>query len=327
MRKVSLGIVGVSGVVGSKFLEVLEEKNIEFSNIKFFASSKSKGKKIKFKNKEIEIEELKEGVFLDLDYALFSAGKDVALKWGLIAEKEGCVVIDNSSAFRNEDDIALIVSEINFDDYHLSKRKIIANPNCSTIQSVVVLNEIGKMYEIEKVIYSTYQAVSGAGKMAIDDLNNGTTNYFPLDINKTCIPVIGKISEFNYTDEELKMVNETKKILHNNDLKVISSCIRVPVLNCHAVNIYLKCKEKIDLDMIKQKLSLSPSIVILDDNNLNLFPSSLIAKDNDLVYVGRIKKDLDDETAMMIYCVSDNLRKGAASNAVEILLKLISMDQ
>lgn len=327
MKKINLGIVGVSGVVGQKFIEVLEEYGLLFDKVKFFASSKSKGKIKKFQNREITIEELKEGVFKDLDYVLFSAGSNVSKKWGIIAENEGAIVIDNSSAFRNDDDIPLIVSEINMEDYYLSKRKIIANPNCSTIQCVVVLNELKKLYKIDSVIYTTYQAISGAGKRAIDDYLNDTSNYFPLNIKKTCIPLIGDILDNNYTQEEIKMINETKKILHDKTIKVSATCVRVPVLNSHAVSVIVKFKEKINIDDIKQKLSLSPSIVIMDDNNLNLFPSSIIANGNDLVYVGRLRIDLDNPNTLLFYCVSDNLRKGAASNAVQILSNLILKDQ
>ena len=327
MKKINLGIVGVSGVVGQKFIEVLEEYGLLFDKVKFFASSKSKGKIKKFQNREITIEELEEGVFKDLDYVLFSAGSNVSKKWGIIAENEGAIVIDNSSAFRNDDDIPLIVSEINMEDYYLSKRKIIANPNCSTIQCVVVLNELKKLYNIDSVIYTTYQAISGAGKRAIDDYLNDSSNYFPLNIKKTCIPLIGDILDNNYTQEEIKMINETKKILHDKTIKVSSTCVRVPVLNSHAVSVIVKFKEKINIDDIKQKLSLSPSIVIMDDNNLNLFPSSIIANGNDLVYVGRLRIDLDNPNTLLFYCVSDNLRKGAASNAVQILSNLILKDQ
>ena len=327
MKKINLGIVGVSGVVGQKFIEVLEEYGLLFDKVKFFASSKSKGKIIKFQTREITIEELEEGVFKDLDYVLFSAGSNVSKKWGIIAENEGAIVIDNSSAFRNDDDIPLIVSEINMEDYYLSKRKIIANPNCSTIQCVVVLNELKKLYNIDSVIYTTYQAISGAGKRAIDDYLNDSSNYFPLNIKKTCIPLIGDILDNNYTQEEIKMINETKKILHDKTIKVSATCVRVPVLNSHAVSVIVKFKEKINIDDIKQKLSLSPSIVIMDDNNLNLFPSSIIANGNDLVYVGRLRIDLDNPNTLLFYCVSDNLRKGAASNAVQILRNLILKDQ
>lgn len=324
--KNNLGIVGVSGVVGRKVLEVLEEYGLIFNKIKFFASSKSKGKIFKFQNKNIKIEELKEGCFLDLDYVIFSANSDVAKKWCIQAEKENCIVIDNSSAFRNDDDIPLIINSINIDDFKNSKRKIIANPNCSTIQSLIVLNEINKVNPLKKIIYSTYQSISGAGKRAIDDYYNENTNYFPFNIKKSCIPIIGNILENNYTSEEMKMINETKKILHNSNLEVTATCIRVPVLYCHGVNIYLECENILDLEKIKKQLAVCPQIVIMDNNQLNLFPNSLIAKNNDLVYVGRIRNDLNNPKAMWIYCVSDNLRIGAASNAVQILKSLILMD-
>ena len=317
----NLGIVGVSGVVGSKFLEVLKEYNLEFDNYRFFASSKSKGKVINYLGKEIVIEELKEGCFKGLDYVLFSAGSEVSKVYCLEAEKEGCIVIDNSSAFRNYEDIPLIVSEINMNDYYNSKRKIIANPNCSTIQCVVILNEINKVNKIKKVIYSTYQAVSGAGKKGVDDLLNIKKGFFPLDINNTCLPVIGDVLDNNYSSEEVKMIKETKKILNNPSLLVSATCVRVPILNSHAVSVYIELDNDVNLDLIKKELAKSSSIVIMDD--LGLYPSSLVANGNDLVFVGRMRVDLDNPKCMWFYCVSDNLRKGAASNAIQILKNII----
>lgn len=322
-----IGIVGVTGVVGNKFLLVLEEYGLIFDEIRLFASNKSKGKIIKFQNKDYFIDSLSEGCFKGLDYVLFSAGSKVSEKWCLEAEKEGCIVIDNSSAFRFYDDIPLIVSEINIDDFYSSNRRIIANPNCSTMQCIVVLDIINKINKLTKVYYSTYQAVSGAGKRAIDDLLNIKKGYFNIDINKTCIPIIGDILDNNYTNEEIKMIKETKKILKNNDLEVSATCVRVPVLNSHAVSVYIECKNDIDLDLIKKELAKSSSIVIMDDNDLGLYPNSIIANNNDLIYVGRIRKNLSNNKGMWFYCVSDNLRKGAASNAIQILRNLILKDQ
>ena len=320
-----LGIVGVTGVVGNKFLEVIDEYNLVFDEIRLFASKKSEGKIIKFQNKDYVINSLNEGCFLDLDYVLFSAGSKVSEKWCLEAEKEGCIVIDNSSAFRFIDDFPLIVSEVNMDDFYLSKRKIIANPNCSTMQCIVILDLINKINKLKKVYYSTYQAVSGAGKKGIDDLLNIKKGCFSLDINKTCIPIIGDILDNNYSNEEMKMIKETKKILKNNDLEVSATCVRVPILNSHAVSVYLECENDIDLDLIKKELAKSSSIVIMDD--LGLYPNSIIANNNDLIYVGRIRINLDNPKGMWFYCVSDNLRKGAASNAIQILRNLILKDQ
>ena len=249
-----LGIVGVTGVVGNKFLEVIDEYNLIFDEIRLFASKKSEGKIIKFQNKDYVINSLNEGCFFDLDYVLFSAGSKVSEKWCLEAEKEGCIVIDNSSAFRFFDDFPLIVSEVNMDDFYLSKRKIIANPNCSTMQCIVILDLINKINKLKKVYYSTYQAVSGAGKKGIDDLLNIKKGCFSLDINKTCIPIIGDVIDNNYSNEEMKMIKETKKILKNNDLEVSATCVRVPILNSHAVSVYLECENDIDLDLIKIEL-------------------------------------------------------------------------
>lgn len=327
MKKTNIGIIGVSGLVGRKVLEVLEEYGLLFNKVKFFASSKSIGKKVKFQNKEIEIEELKEGCFLTLDYALFCVNSDISKKWAIEAEKENCIVIDNSSAFRNDDDIPLIVSSINIADFNNSKRKIIANPNCSTIQSVIVLNEINKVNKINKIMYTTYQSISGAGKRAIDDYNNNTNEYFKLNIKNTCLPIIGNVLDNNYTSEEMKMILETKKILHNKQLIVNATCVRVPVLYCHGINVYVECEEVVDLEKIKKQLAISPQIVIMDDNQLDLYPSSIIALNNDLVYVGRMRIDINNPKAMLFYCVSDNLRIGAASNAIQILKYLLLKDQ
>ena len=326
MKKINLGIVGVSGVVGSKILEVLEEYGLLFNNVRFFASSKNKGKIVKFQNKEIEIEELNEDSFKGLDIVLFATPNEISSKYCLIAEKEGAIVIDNSSAFRLDKDIPLIVPSINMDSFYSSKRRIIANPNCSTIQSVIVLNEINKANKINRIIYTTYQSISGAGKKAMDDYLFDKNEYFNLNIKKTCIPLIGDLLDNNYSSEELKMINETKKIFNDDSLKIHATCIRVPVLYCHGVSIYIECENKVNLEEIKKQLAMSQNIVIIDDNQLNLYPSSLIAKDNDLVFVGRIRNDLDNKYALSLYCVSDNLRIGAASNVCMILRNLILKD-
>jgi aspartate-semialdehyde dehydrogenase len=326
MSNINLGIVGVSGVVGSKFVEVLEEYGMLFNKVKFFASKKSVGKKVRFHDKEIIIEELQKGCFKGLDYVLYSAGSDVASIWGLEAEKEGAIVIDNSSAFRNDKDIPLIVSEINIDDFYSSKRRIIANPNCSTIQSVLPLKPLSDKFGLKRVVYTTYQAVSGSGQKGVEDLRRCKEGckpeFYPYDISNTCIPEIDSFLDDGYTKEEMKMVNETRKILHLDNLPVSATCIRVPVESCHGVMIQVELEKEFTIEEVKEALKEQKGIILYDDPKNHIYPNSIVAKDNDAVYVGRIRKDLSCKNGLLLYCVADNIRKGAAANAVQIALAL-----
>ena len=313
-----IAIVGATGVVGNMFLKVLEEKEIK-ADYTLFASSKSKGKTIRFMDKDYEIQELTRDVIDNsYDYALFSAGGKIAKEYAPLFAKNGTIVIDNSSAFRMDESVPLVVPEVNIEDA-FSNLGIIANPNCSTIQAVVPLKIIDEKYKIKRVIYSTYQAVSGAGKTGIDDLNLNQTNKFKYHIKSNVIPQIDDFSENGYTKEEIKMINETRKILKHPKLRVTATCARVPILNSHAESINVETEYPINIDELKHYLSNAKGIIVSDDINNYIYPINTIANGTDEVYVGRIRKDYSVENGINFWCVADNIRKGAASNAIQIL--------
>lgn len=325
MKKYNIAIVGATGLVGSTFLEVLKEYNFPINNLRLLASKRSAGKIINYCGVDYIVEELNEDSFEDIEIALFSAGGDISLKYAKIATSKGAWVIDNSSAWRNDDEIPLIVPEVNFSDYKMNT--LIANPNCSTIQVMLPLKALDDKYGVNRVFYSTYQAVSGSGIKGVNDLNDclkGQTNsFYPYDISKTCIPQIDVVSDENYTKEEMKMVWETRKILHKPNLLVSATCIRVPISNSHGVSVMCELDKDFDLVELKTCLAEFVNIKVVDDLSSNLYPTSLLSNGNDYVYVGRIRKDLGSKNGVLFYCTADNIRKGAASNAVQIAMKLI----
>ena len=320
MKKYNIAILGATGLVGSTFLKVLEESDFLINELRLFASEKSKGKKVVFKTKEYTIQTVQEGAFKGIDYALFSAGANVSKQVAAQAIKEGAIVIDNSSAFRMDPKIPLVVPEVNLEDAF--QEKLIANPNCSTIQSVIPLSILDKEYGVLEVEYNTYQAVSGSGYKGIKALKDGS-NY-PYDIRKTCIPHIDVFNSDGYTKEEQKMIDETKKILHNQDLLVSATCVRVPVLNCHAVSMRVKLRKNPGVNEIKAIFANSDKVILLDNPEQMIYPTSIQANNTDLVYVGRIRQDKIDASSILLYCVADNIRKGAASNAIQIMKGLIN---
>ena len=317
-----IAIVGATGLVGQTFLEVLEEKQIH-ANYTLFASAKSEGKIIKFMNKEYEVQELTKDIPFDsYDYALFSAGSKIAKEYAPLFAKHGTIVIDNSSAFRMDKSVPLVVPEINFEDA-LDNLGIIANPNCSTIQAVLPLKAIDQKYKLKRVIYSTYQAVSGAGKLGIDDLLQDKVEKFPYHIKSNVIPQIDTFEENGYTKEELKMINETRKILKHPKLAITATCARVPILNSHSESINVETEYPFKIEDIKHYLNSFEGIIVTDDIKNNIYPLNTIANGTDNVYIGRIRRDYSVENGLNFWCVADNIRKGAASNAVQILEKLI----
>ncbi len=324
---ITCAIVGATGLVGSTFLKVLEEKKLPIDEYYLFASKKSKGKKVKFMDKEYIIEELTHEVpKRAFDYALFSAGGTISKEYAKEFVENGTTVIDNSSAFRMDEDVPLIVPEVNFDT--IGNAKLIANPNCSTIQAMLPLYVLNKYYGIKRVIYSTYQAVSGAGKKGIDDLIFTSYGYkedkFPHKIYNNCIPHIDSFEDNGYTKEELKMVNETRKILNLPNLPVTATCVRVPVINSHSESINIELEKDFDIELLKQQLATFPGIVVLDEPNLNIYPLNSFANNKDEVFLGRIRRDYSTKSGINIWVVADNIRKGAASNAIQILEKLLS---
>lgn len=323
---ITCAIVGATGLVGSTFLKVLEEKNLSIDEYYLFASSKSKGKKVTFMNKEYVVEELTEDVPKKaFTYALFSAGASISRAYAKKFNEYGTIVIDNSSYFRMNKDVPLVVPEINIKEAY--DKLLIANPNCSTIQAVVALYPLHKQYQIRRIVYSTYQAVSGAGINGINDLIETSLGKepkkFPYKIYNNCIPQIDDFLDNGYTKEEEKMINETRKILNDNTIDITATCVRVPVFNSHAESINVEFKREFDVDNLKQLLATSPGIAVMDDIQNKIYPLNTFATNKDEVFVGRIRKDYSLKNALNMWVVADNIRKGAALNAVQILEKLI----
>ena len=322
-----IAVVGCTGLVGRTALKVLEEKNFPNCTYTLFASSNSSGQKIDFMGTTYILQELTEKSFdSGFDYAIFCTKNPVSKKFAPIAASKGCVVIDNSSAFRMEPDIPLVVPEVNPEKI-FSNKGIIANPNCSTIQSVVPLKPLNDNYHIKRIVYSTYQAVSGAGREGILDLENGINGIppkkFPYPIFNNCLPHIDDFLDDGYTKEEHKMINETRKILDAPDLKITATTVRVPVRNCHCESINVEFEKDFDLYDVKILLQNFNGIILVDDPSKNYYP--LPTKDDgyDEVFVGRIRRDFTVKSGLNMWVVADNLRKGAASNAVQILEKLL----
>jgi len=330
MNKYKVALVGATGLVGRTALKVFEEKKLPVKEYVLFASAKSAGKKVKFLNKEYTIQLLDEHSFDDhFDYAIFCAGGEVSKNYARIAVSKGTIVIDNSSYYRMDKDVPLVVPEVNKEDIY-TNNGIIANPNCSTIQAVVALKPLDDKYKIKRIVYSTYQAVSGAGQKGVDDYNNTqkglNPSKFPHPIYNNCLPHIDVFQENGYTKEEMKMINETQKILHNNKLKITATTVRVPVLNSHSESINIEFKNDFDLEELKELLRKSPGIILEDDVNNNVYPLATKASGTDEVYVGRIRRDYSVKYGVNIWVVADNIRKGAASNAIQILEELIKKD-
>ncbi len=327
MKEYKLAIVGATGLVGRTAIKVLEEKKLPISEYAFFASEKSEGTIVTLFGKDYKVRKLTENSFDEgFDFAVFSAGGDVSKKFAPIAASKGCIVVDNSSAFRMEKDVPLVVPEVNPEDIEWNKG-IIANPNCSTIQAVVALKPLDEKYKIKRVVYSTYQAVSGAGKKGVEDLENTSKGLapkkFPHSIANNCLPQIDVFTENGYTKEEMKMINETRKILHKDDLRVTATTVRVPVINSHSESINIEFENSFDINDVKETLKHSPGIILQDDPASNLYPLATNASGHDEVYVGRIRRDESVENGINIWVVADNIRKGAASNAIQIVEKMI----
>lgn len=328
-KRLKVAIVGASGLVGRTVLKVLEEKDFASVQYVLFASHKSAKQKIDFLGCPYIIQELTSSSFDNgFDYAIFCAGGDVSRKYIPIAVEHGCIAIDNSSVYRMDDNVPLVVPEVNPEKLY-THHGIIANPNCSTIQAVVPLKPLDDKYHIKRIVYSTYQAVSGAGRAGIEDLENGMNGFepkkFPYPIFNNCLPHIDVFMEDGYTKEEHKMINETRKILDKPDLPITATAVRVPVLNCHSESINVEFENEIDLYDIKILLQNYPGIIVIDDIEKNFYPLATKADGCDEVFVGRIRRDFSVRYGINMWVVADNLRKGAASNAVQILEKLISI--
>ncbi|MBE7063599.1 MAG: aspartate-semialdehyde dehydrogenase [Clostridia bacterium] len=330
MKKYKIAVVGATGMVGRTFLNVLEEYKLPAESYTLFSSAKSAGSKLKFMGEEYTVQELTETSFDEgFDIALFSAGGSTSEKFAPIAAKHGCLVIDNSSAWRMDPEVPLVVPEVNPED--IKKHKgIIANPNCSTIQAMVALRPLQKAYGIKRIVYSTYQAVSGAGRAGWDDLENGmkgeAPKKFPYPIAGNCLPHIDVFLDNGYTKEEMKMVNETRKILGDDSLRITATTVRVPVFNGHSESINVELEKPFELQELVEVLKNAPGIVVQDDPANNVYPMPISATGHDETFVGRIRRDESVENGVNLWVVADNIRKGAASNAVQIARKFIELD-
>ena len=330
MKKYKLAIVGATGLVGRTALKVLEEKNLPNIEYTLFCSKKSAGCKFNFLGKEYISQKLNDYSFdEDFDFAIFSAGAEVSKHFAPIAASKKCIVIDNSSAFRMDDDVPLIVPEVNFQDV-MQHHNIIANPNCSTIQAVVVLKPLDDNFKIKRLVYSTYQSVSGAGKLGLQDLANTTLQNpllkFPHPIYDNCLPQIDTFFINKYTKEEMKLVNETRKILGHPNLPITATAVRVPVRNYHGESINIEFEKPCSVESATEILKNSPGVVVQDDIQNSVYPLASTSTGHNEVFVGRIRKDYSVKNGLNLWVVADNLRKGAATNAIQIMEKLIEME-
>ena len=327
-KKYKLALVGATGVVGRVARQVLEERKLPISEYVFFSSFKSAGSKIEFLGKEYIVRELKEDSFDEgFDFAIFSAGGETSKKYAPIAASKGCIVVDNSSAWRMDKDVPLIVPEVNSGEIKNNKG-IIANPNCSTIQAVVPLKVLDDKYKIKRIVYSTYQAVSGAGLKGIYDLEIGNEEGYKLQkfahpIINNCLPHIDVFLDNGYTKEEEKMINETRKILGRPDLKITATTVRVPVINSHSESINVEFENSFDLEELVNNLRNAKGIIVQDDIQNDIYPLATDATGHDEVFVGRIRRDFSVENGINLWVVADNIRKGAATNAIQIVEELI----
>lgn len=327
MKNFKIAIVGATGLVGRAVLQVLEEKKLPIESYGLFATKKSAGKTISILGKDYVVQELTESSFdSGFDFAIFAAGGETSKKYAPIAVKKGCIVVDNSSYFRMNDDVPLIVPEVNFKDVY-NHKGIISNPNCSTIQAMLPIKALDDKYKIKRIVFSTYQAVSGAGKNALCDLENTDGSKplkkFPHPIYNNCLPHIDSFLENGYTKEEMKMINETRKILNKPNLRITATTVRVPVSNSHSESINIEFEKNFEINDLKETLQSFPNLVLVDDPTSNLYPMPIDATGHDEVFVGRVRRDESVESGVNIWVVADNIRKGAASNAVQIVEKLI----
>ena len=328
MKKVNLAVVGATGMVGRTFLKVLEERKFPINNFYVFASKRSAGDKIIFNGAEYVVEELTENSFeRDIDIALFSAGGGTSEKFAPIAAKAGCIVVDNSSQWRMDENVPLVVPEVNPEDIKWNKG-IIANPNCSTIQAMVALKPLAEKYGLKRVVYSTYQSVSGSGLAGWLDLENGikgeSPKNYPKPIAYNVLPHIDVFGENGYTKEEMKMILETRKILHLDDLKITATTVRVPVYSSHSESINIELDSAFELEEVMELFKNAPGVVLMDDVKNGVYPTALDAAGKDEVFIGRVRRDESVENGINLWCVADNVRKGAALNAVQIAELLIA---
>ena len=331
-----VAIVGASGAVGQEFLRILDQRNFPMDELVLFGSKRSAGRKYTFKGKELTVKELQHNDdFKDIDIAFVSAGGGTSAEFAETITKYGCVMIDNSSQFRMDNDVPLVVPEINPEDALVRPRGIIANPNCTTIMMVVVLNPIDKISHIKKIHVSSYQSASGAGAVAMAELQQQykeivetgeakTIEKFPHQLAYNVIPQIDKMTETDYTKEEMKMFNETRKIMHS-DVRTSATCVRVSSLRSHSESVWFETEKPVSVAAIREALNIAPGVTVVDDPQNYVYPMPLESAGKDDVYVGRIRKDLADDNSNTLWLTGDQIRKGAALNAVQIAEYLVKV--
>ena len=331
-KRYIVAVVGATGAVGNEMIATLAQRKFPVETLRLFASERSEGKTLEFNDKQITVEAINDTSFKGIDIALFSAGAERSRLWAPVAAKSGCVVVDNSSQWRMDPEVPLVVPEVNPHD--LKKHKgIIANPNCSTIQMVVVLKPIHDAAKIKRVVVTTFQAVSGTGQKAINELMQQTAdllnfkeiqcNVYPYQIAFNVLPHIDAFLENGYTKEEMKMVNETKKIMGDNAIRLTATTVRVPVFRSHSESLNIETEKKLSPNEVRAILSKAPGVIVYDVPEKNIYPIPLNVAGKDETYVGRIREDESIENGINMWIVADNLRKGAALNAVQIAEKLI----
>jgi aspartate-semialdehyde dehydrogenase len=334
MRKYNVAVVGATGAVGNEMIRILEERDFPVAELKLLASERSRDKKLTYRGKDYPVEVLDENSFEGVEIGLFSAGGSLSEKYAPIAADAGCVVIDNTSAFRMDPDVPLVVPEVNPDAIACYTTKgIIANPNCSTIQMVVALKPIHDVAKIKRIVVSTYQAVSGTGKEAIEELaeqtkallslRNPEIKVYPHRIAFNCLPHIDVFLDNGYTKEEMKMVNETKKIMQDDSIAVTATTVRVPVFYAHSESVNIETEKKISAEEVKTLMANAPGVTLVDDPSNAVYPLAVDAAGTDDTYVGRIREDESISNGINMWVVSDNIRKGAALNTIQIAEILI----
>ena len=332
MKKVNVAVVGATGMVGRTFLKVLEERQFPIENVYFFSSKKSAGSTITFAGKDYVVEELTETAFdgKNIQIALFSAGGATSEKFAPIAASKGIIIVDNSAQWRLDPDVPLIVPEVNPEAIKEIKKGIIANPNCSTIQAMVPLKPLYEKYGLKRIVFSTYQAVSGSGVRGVKDLEDGIAGkpnqFYPHPIAFNCLPHIDVFMDNGYTKEEMKMINETKKIFNDDSIKVTATTVRVPVRGAHSESINVEFNKPFELEDVVEAIKNTEGVVLVDNPAKDEYPLAVDAEGHDEVFVGRIRRDFSVDNGINLWVVADNIRKGAATNAVQIAELLVKND-
>lgn len=324
MKPINVAVIGATGMVGTTLLQILEERNFPIHQLYLYSSAKSCGQMVRYRDQTIQVEELsRASINKPIDIALFAAGGNVSAEFVPLFLQKNIIVVDNSSVFRMKEDVPLVIPEVNV-EVLAAEPLLIANPNCSTIQSVLAIKPLYDHYGMERIVYNTYQAVSGSGVKGVEDLMEDKTDNYPHRITQSCLPHIDVFLDNGYTKEEMKMIEETKKILQDTTIGITATTVRVPIRNSHAVSINAALKKSFCTDEVREIIASYPGIVVIDDVKNNRYPLQKMSNGRDDVLVGRIRRDDSIPNGINLWCVADNIRKGAATNAVQIAEHVIN---